>query len=211
MLFKDRGAAGKKLAQALLAYKQSSEVVILALPRGGVAVASEIARALTLPFDVFLVRKLGVPAQQELAFGAIASGGITYLNKSIIKSCALNEATQAQVIALEQKELKRRDRIYRQGRAFPELQDKTVILVDDGIATGATLLAAVLGLRQKYKPTRIVVAIPVSPLPAIEKLRLQVDEIICLSMPEFFSSIGQFYSNFEQIEDEIVLKLLGVK
>ncbi|MEE9451401.1 MAG: phosphoribosyltransferase [Gammaproteobacteria bacterium] len=208
MQFKDRHEAGKALAKALLAYKQLNDAIVLGLPRGGVVMAYEIAVALKLPLDVFLVRKLGVPGQEELAFGAIASGGITYLNEDIVRSCAMSESAKAHMIQQEQKELIRRDQVYRQGREFPDLQDKTVILVDDGIATGATLLAAVRGLRKTQQPDKIITAVPVAPSSAVKKLRSEVDKMICLLIPEFFSSIGQFYVNFEQVEDEEVLQLL---
>lgn len=209
MQFKDRHEAGGKLADALQEYKGAPDTLVLGLPRGGVVIADEVARALQLPLDVFLVRKLGVPDQEELAFGAIASGGITCFNQDIIALGHVSEAAQQQVIAREQQELERRDMVYRQGRAFPDLTDKTVILVDDGIATGATLTAAIRGLRAQYQPHQIIIAVPVAPAENIEKLRQEVDEVICLHAATFFASIGQFYFNFEQVEDEEVLQLLA--
>ncbi len=207
MLFKDRRAAGQVLAEELAAYANRPDALVLALPRGGVPVAFEVAKALNAPLDVFLVRKLGVPGQEELAMGAIASGGVRVLNEDVVRSLNLSEATIDQVAAKEQQELERRERLYRDDRPAPDVRDRTVILVDDGLATGATMRAAVTALRQQ-QPARIVVAVPISSPETCHDFENEVDEIICAQTPQPFYSVGLWYNNFSQTTDEEVRDLL---
>jgi putative phosphoribosyl transferase len=206
--FHDRTEAGKLLAAQLGEYADRSDVWVLGLPRGGVPVAYEIAQALNLPLDICLVRKLGVPGQPELAMGAIAPDDVMVLNHEILKSIGISRPALQQVIEDEKQELERRDRAYRENRPDPDLQGKTVILVDDGIATGSTLRAAIATLRQK-NPKEIVVAVPVAPVSTCESLRAIVDKIICLSMPEPLISIGMWYVDFSQTSDQEVRHLLA--
>ena len=206
--FLDRTEAGKLLAAQLGEYADRSDVWVLGLPRGGVPVAYEIAQALNLPLDICLVRKLGVPGQPELAMGAIAPGDITVLNHEILKALGISYPALQQVIEDEKQELERRDRAYRENRPEPDVQGKTVILVDDGIATGSTLRAAIATLRQKH-PKEIVVAVPVAPTSACEALRAIVDKIICLSTLEPINSIGMWYVDFSQTCDQEVRHLLA--
>lgn len=207
MLFKDRRSAGQRLTEKLSQYANRPDVLVLALPRGGVPVAFEVATALNVPLDVFLVRKLGVPSHEELAMGAIASGGVRVLNEDVVRSLNLSEATIDQVAAKEQQELERRERLYRDGRPAPNLREHTVILVDDGLATGATMRAAVMALRQQ-QPTRIVIAVPVSSPETCQEFEDEVDEIICAVTPRPFYSVGLWYDNFSQTTDEEVRDLL---
>ncbi|OUL17466.1 phosphoribosyltransferase [Nostoc sp. 106C] len=207
MLFQDRTSAGQLLAQDLATYANRPDVLVLALPRGGVPIAFEIAKALNVVLDVLLVRKLGVPSQQELAMGAIASGDVQIVNQDIVRDFNLSEQTIAKVATQEFQELKRREQLYRGNRPFPELQGKTVILVDDGLATGATMLAAIIAV-QKQQPARIVVAVPVAASPAYEQLADKVDEMVCLSTPTPFYSVGQWYERFGQTTDDEVRDLL---
>jgi len=205
--FHDRTEAGKLLAAQLGEYADRSDVWVLGLPRGGVPVAYEIAQALNLPLDICLVRKLGVPGQPELAMGAIASGDVMVLNHEVLKSLEISRLALQQVMDTEQQELERRDRAYRENRPEPDVQGKTVILVDDGIATSSTLRAAIATLRQKH-PKEIVVAVPVAPISACESLRAIVDKIICLNTPEPLNSIGIWYVDFSQTSDQEVRHLL---
>ena len=205
--FHDRTEAGKLLAAQLGEYADRSDVWVLGLPRGGVPVAYEIAQALNLPLDICLVRKLGVPEQPELAMGAIASGDVMVLNHEVLKSLEISRLALQQVMDTEQQELERRDRAYRENRPKPDVQGKTVILVDDGIATSSTLRAAIATLRQKH-PKEIVVAVPVAPISACESLRAIVDKIICLNTPEPLNSIGIWYVDFSQTSDQEVRHLL---
>lgn len=207
MLFSDRSSAGQLLAQDLTGYANRSDVVVLALPRGGVPVAFEIATILNVALDVLLVRKLGVPDQPELAMGAIASGNVQIVNEDIVRDLNLSESAIAKVGLQEQKELERRENLYRGNRPFPELQGKTVILVDDGLATGATIWAAILAV-QKQQPARIVVAVPVAPSTAYSQLADKVDEMVCLATPTPFYSVGQWYERFPQTTDDEVRDLL---
>lgn len=207
MKFKDRTEAGQVLARKLAAYANHADVVVLALPRGGVPVAFEVATALNVPLDVFLVRKLGVPGQSELAMGAIASGGVRVLNQDIVRSLRLSDAVIDKVAAQEQQELERRERLYRDDRPIPLLHERTVIVVDDGLATGATMRAAIEAIGQQ-QPARIVVAVPISSLETCRDLAAQVDEIICLETPQPFCSVGLWYENFPQTTDEEVRNLL---
>jgi putative phosphoribosyl transferase len=207
MLYKDRTAAGQRLAAELATYANRPDVLILALPRGGVPVAYEVASSLKAPLDVFLVRKLGVPGQEELAMGAIASGGMRVLNEQIVRSLNLSETAIDQVAEQEQQELERRERLYRDDRPAPDLHERTVILVDDGLATGATMRAAVRALRQQ-QPARLVVAVPVSSPETCHEFEAEVDDIVCAETPRPFYSVGLWYDNFSQTTDEEVRDLL---
>jgi putative phosphoribosyl transferase len=206
--FANRSEAGKCLARALNAYAGRKDILVLALPRGGVPVALEIAKALGAELDVIVVRKLGVPYQEELAMGAIASGGAKVLNEDVISSLGLSEETIEAVVRKEAQELSRRERLFRGERPFPEVKGRTVILVDDGLATGATMRAAVAALRQ-LQPAAIVVAVPVAPPDTVAKLRKEVDDLICLATPENFYAVGQWYVDFSQVSDEEVRQLLA--
>ena len=207
MLYKDRTAAGQKLAEQLSTYANRRDVLVLGLPRGGVPVAFEVAKALNAPLDVFIVRKLGVPGQEELAMGAIASGGVRVLNRDIVRTHHLFEAAIHQVTVREQRELERRERLYRDDRPTPDLTGRTVILVDDGLATGASMRAAIMALRQ-HQPGRIVVAVPVSSPETRQEFEGEVDEIICVVTPSPFYGVGLWYDNFPQTTDEEVRDLL---
>jgi putative phosphoribosyl transferase len=195
------------LAQKLSSFRNHPEVLVLALPRGGVPVAYEIAKDLNLLLDVFLVRKLGVPGNRELAMGAIASGGLRILNEDVVRTLRISEATIESVTLREQKELERRERLYRGDRSPLDLLYRTIILVDDGLATGATMLAAVLALRQQ-NPARIVVAVPVAAPEICDKFKSEVDEIVCEVTAESFYAVGLCYENFAQLNDEEVAELL---
>lgn len=205
--FMDRYEAGKLLAELLKHYEKNENAIVLALPRGGVPVAYEIAKKLSLPLDVFIVRKLGVPGHEELAMGAIATGGITVFNDEIIESLTIPKFEMDQVIQSEKQELQRRDTLYRDNRPFPVLDGKTIILVDDGIATGATIKAAIKALRQQ-KPANIVVAIPVAAFSTCEEIAKLVDKMICPLKPHEFYAVGVWYENFSQTSDEEVFELL---
>ncbi|MBW4517124.1 MAG: phosphoribosyltransferase [Timaviella obliquedivisa GSE-PSE-MK23-08B] len=206
--FHDRTEAGKLLAAQLSEYADRSDVWVLGLPRGGVPVAYEIAQALNLPLDICLVRKLGVPGQPELAMGAIAPGGVMVLNHEILESIRISRPAFQEVIESEQQELERRDRTYRENRPELDIQGKTVILVDDGIATGSTIRAAIATLRQKI-PQEIVVAVPVAPISTDESLRTIVDKVVCLNLPERLNAIGMWYVDFSQTSDQEVRYLLA--
>jgi putative phosphoribosyl transferase len=206
-LFKDRTAAGQRLAAELAAYADRSDVLVLGLPRGGVPVAFEVAKALKAPLDVFLVRKLGVPGQEELAMGAIASGGVRVLNDDIVRSLQLSPATIDRVAEKEQQELERRERLYRDDRPAPDLHGRTVILVDDGLATGATMRAAIKALRQQ-QPAKLVVGVPVSSSETCQEIGREVDVIVCAETPHPFYSVGLWYNSFPQTTDEEVRDLL---
>jgi putative phosphoribosyl transferase len=206
-LFKDRTEAGQRLAVKLAAYADRQNVLVLGLPRGGVPVAFEVANALKAPLDVFLVRKLGVPSQEELAMGAIASGGVRVLNEEIVKALRLTEATIDRVAQKEQQELERRERLYRDNRPVPDLQGRTVIVVDDGLATGATMRAAIEAVRQQ-QPARLVVGVPVSSFETCQEIGSEVDEIVCVETPRPFYSVGLWYKDFPQTTDEEVRDLL---
>jgi putative phosphoribosyl transferase len=204
--FKDRKEAGQILANKLSNYA-GQNVIVLGLPRGGVPVAFEVAKALKAPLDVYVVRKLGVPGHEELAMGAIASGNVRVLNKSVIDDLQISEEAIEAETRKEQEELKRRELLYRGDRPTLDVSNRTVLLVDDGIATGSTIKAAIEGLK-KQKAGRIVVAVPVAPGPTIEELKGEVDEVICVSMPEFFYAISPWYEDFPQTSDEQVRELL---
>ena len=208
MRFADRRDAGRALAKALAGRHADDDVVVLALPRGGVPVAVEIARALGAPLDVFLVRKLGVTGQEELAFGAIASGGVRVFNDDIVRLARLDESEIERVSRAERLELERRASLYRAGRGEPELRGRTALLVDDGLATGATMRAAVQALRA-LGPSRIVVAVPVGSREAVAALADQADEVVCLETPEPFHGVGAWYGDFSQTSDEEVRAALA--
>lgn len=205
--FYDRTEAGQVLAAALQHYSDWREVIILALPRGGVAVGLEVARELHAPLDVFVVRKLGVPGHEELAMGAIASGGVQVINDSVVHSLGINERTIDRVAAEETKELARRERFYRAGRPHLEVTGKIVILVDDGLATGATMKAGVEALR-KQGPARIVAAAPVAAPETCAEMDELVDEMVCARTPDPFMAVGIWYRHFPQLTDEEVRDLL---
>jgi len=207
MQFHDRSDAGRQLATLLTAYAHRGDVTVLALPRGGVPVAYEVASALHAPLDVFLVRKLGVPGHSELAMGAIASGGVRVLSDDIITQLGIPQAAVEEVTARERIELDRRDRMYRGGRQPADLEGRTVILVDDGLATGATMEAAILAARQA-KPARIVVAAPVGAPDTCQRLSAVADEVDCVAMPDPFQAVGLWYQRFDQTSDEEVIELL---
>jgi putative phosphoribosyl transferase len=204
--FADRTEAGKRLAKSLARYR-SEDVIVLALPRGGVPVAAEVARDLNAPLDVFLVRKLGLPGQEELAMGAIASGGVRVLNDEVVRVLGVTQNIIDQVARKEEQELFRREREYRGDRPPLEVAGKTVILVDDGLATGSTMRAAAAALRQQH-PARIVVAVPVAAAATCDDFRHEVDDVVCLLTPEPFRAVGLWYEDFEQTTDEEVHRLL---
>jgi putative phosphoribosyl transferase len=206
--FRDRKQAGQLLSDCLKGYARNRDTLVLALPRGGVPVAFEIARALNLPLDVCLVRKLGVPGRKELAMGAIGQGGIRVINESIVEDLHVSRAAIAKVAEEEEIELARRDHLYRGDRPLPDIAGKTVILVDDGIATGATLKAAILTLKARH-PRSIVLAVPVAPPEVCYQLEEWVDQVICLSQPETLQSISLWYDDFAQTRDEEVTELLA--
>jgi putative phosphoribosyl transferase len=205
--FVDRREAGRVLAERLEQYAGGNNVVVLALPRGGVPVAYEVASALGAPLDVFLVRKLGTPGHRELAMGAIASGGVRVLNDDVVRWYGIPEAAIAAITREEAQELQRRESAYREGRPAPDLANHVVILVDDGLATGSTMRAAVRAL-QKMKPRAIVVAVPVAAPSTCAELRADVDEMICLRTPEPFQAVGLWYEDFSQTTDAEVHELL---
>jgi predicted phosphoribosyltransferase len=205
--FHDRRDAGKKLAQKLKAYAGRSDVLILALPRGGVPVAYEVARALNAPFDIFIVLKLGLPGREELAIGAIASGGIRTLNQDIVRMLSIPDEVVNFVARREMQELQRRETIYRGSHPFPQVHNRTVILIDDGLATGASMRAAVAGLRARH-PASIIVAVPAAPFDVCEAFRSEVDEVVCAMTPHPFYRVGRWYEDFSQVSDEEVRVLL---
>ncbi|MFZ1545996.1 MAG: phosphoribosyltransferase [Candidatus Nitrotoga sp.] len=207
MLFQDRTEAGRVLANRLAPYANYPDAVVLALPRGGVPVAFEIAEALNLPLDILVVRKLGLPGHEEFAMGAIASGGARILNQDLIRQLSLSDEIIEHVIAREQRELERRERAYRGQRPELDVRDHTVIIVDDGLATGSSMRAAIAALRQK-RPTKLIVAVPVGAHTACSELKALADEVICLETPENFSAVGLWYRDFLQVTDEEVKNLL---
>ena len=206
--FRDRMEAGQLLAEQLHEYERRADAIVLALPRGGVPVGYEIATKLGLPLDVFVVRKLGVPGQPELAMGAIASGGVRVLNEDVLRAMPFAAATIAEITAEETREVERRERDYRDGRPAPEMEGRVVILVDDGLATGATMLAAIAALRQK-NPVKIVVAVPVCPPETLQEIERAADDTVILFAPDWFRGVGQFYEDFAQLDDETVRDLLA--
>ena len=210
MRFQNREEAGQLLAMELSHHANRKNLLILALPRGGVPVAHEVARVLHAPLDLLLVRKLGVPGHEETAMGAIATGRIRLLNKQMIATLGVTPESVAEVERLEGEELERRERLYRATRPPLDARGKTVILVDDGIATGSTMQAAITSLRQRHAG-RIVVASPVAPASVVTLLRQMADEVVCIQTPEDFGGVGQWYDDFSQTSDEEVRRLLNVQ
>jgi len=206
--FSNRTEAGQLLAEKLAKYAGRTDVIVLGLPRGGVPVAYEVAKRLGVPLDVFIVRKLGVPGFEELAAGAIASGGVRVFNEDVVRAIPHAEEAIEVVTIRETAELERREQSYRDGRPAPELRDRIVILVDDGLATGATMRAAVKALRHRGT-AKIVVAVPVGPPDTCREFEEEADETICASVPEFFQAVGQYYEDFSQTSDDEVRELLA--
>jgi predicted phosphoribosyltransferase len=206
--FRNRTDAGRQLAEKLAAYANRPGVLVLALPRGGVPVGFEVARALSAPLDVFLVRKLGVPGYEELAMGAVATGGVRVLNDEIVRGLGISEHEIDAAAARELQELARRQRLYRGDRPLPDIAGRTVILVDDGLATGATMRAAIQALRQQ-QPARIVVAVPTASPDTCEALKAEADDVVCAMTPEPFLAVGHWYEDFTQTTDDEVRELLG--
>ncbi|AWN75864.1 phosphoribosyltransferase [Legionella anisa] len=207
MNYDDRYQAGRVLVDSLKNYAKRTDVIVLALPRGGVPVGYEIAHKLSLPLDIFIVRKLGVPGHEELAMGAIASGGITVLNEEVVNLLHIPTEAIDKIQKSEQNELLRRERVYRGTKPAPELLGKTIILVDDGIATGYTMRAAIAALKQK-KPAKLIVAIPVAARSTCDEIAPLVDEIICPMRPVSFYAVGLWYNDFSQTTDDEVMQLL---
>ncbi|HET7873200.1 MAG TPA: phosphoribosyltransferase [Terriglobales bacterium] len=208
-MFRDRVDAGRQLAQGLAQYANRDDVLVLGIPRGGVTVAFEVAHALHAPLDILLVRKLGTPGQRELAMGAIASGGVRILNHRLISSLDISQEQLAETIHEQEAELRRREQLYRGVRAGLPVKGKIVVVVDDGIATGSSMLAAIDALRT-LGPQKIVVAVPVAPAQARSQIMAVADELVCASMPEGFFAIGQFYQEFPQTEDAEIRELLSL-
>ena len=206
--FTDRIEAGQLLAGKLNVYRDRADVLVLALPRGGVPVASEVARALGVPFDVFVVRKLGVPGHEELAMGAIASGGVRQINRDVVDALGIPDNVIDAVAAHEQLELERREQVYRGDRPPLVLTNRTVILVDDGLATGSTMRAAVVSARQQ-QPARVIVAVPVGAGSSCADLATEADDVVCLRTPEPFVAVGLWYRDFTPTTDHEVRSLLG--
>jgi putative phosphoribosyl transferase len=205
--FRDRHHAGRRLAEALRPYAGRPNLLVLALPRGGVPVAYEVARALNAPLDLMLVRKLGVPGHEELAMGAIASGGVRILSEDVIRALGVPDRVIAAVASNEESELARRERAYRDDRPLPQVRGKTVILVDDGLATGSTMRAAAAAI-QSQRPEWLVIAVPVAPLETCDSLRPVADDVVCATMPEPFFAVGNWYEDFTQTTDAEVRELL---
>lgn len=209
-LFRDRYEAGRQLAGALTEYAAHPNLLVLALPRGGVPVGFEIARSLNAPLDLMLVRKLGVPGHEELAMGAIASGGIRIVSEDVVATFGISDRVIATVAANEEQELNRRERIYRDQQPPPVMRGRIIVLVDDGLATGSTMRAAAVALRSQ-DPARLIAAVPVAPIESCTELRREVDEVCCLSTPSPFLSVGTWYQDFSQITDEEVRSLLEAR
>jgi putative phosphoribosyl transferase len=207
MIYSNRSEAGKFLAALLTSYADRDDVLVLALPRGGVPVAFEVAKELRAPLDIFLVRKLGLPGHEEFAIGAIATGGVRVLNDDVVDYLGISDDVIDSIAAKELRELERRERAYRGDRREPNVRGKTVVLVDDGLATGSTMRAAASALRQQA-PARIVVAVPVSAPQTCDEYRMGVDEIICAATPERFYGVGRWYRDFSQTSDDEVRELL---
>jgi putative phosphoribosyl transferase len=206
--FRDRTEAGQLLAERLRHYAGRDDVVVLALPRGGVPVAYEVAKVLDAPLDVFVVRKLGVPGHEELAMGAIASGGVLVLDEGIVERLGISESEIQRAVEAELRELSRREEAYRRGREPPDVAGKTVILVDDGLATGSTMRAAALAVR-RLAPARVVVAVPVASAETCSEFRDVVDEVVCGVTPRPFHAVGLWYQDFSQTTDDEVRSLLA--
>lgn len=209
-IFSDRSAAGKLLSEKLREFANRPDVIVLALPRGGVPVAYEIAKALNAPLDVITVRKLGVPGQEELAMGAIASGGVIVMNNDMLPYLSISDKEIGEIIERERAELKRREMLYRGKRPAPSIQGKTVILVDDGIATGMTLQATIEVIKQQH-PASLIIAVPVAAGTSCAEFNEPANQqiCICLETPEPFLAVGQWYQNFDQTTDDVVIRLLS--
>ena len=205
--YQDRADAGQRLASLLSVYAHRQDVVVLALPRGGVPVGFEVASALGAPFDVFVVRKLGVPGHEELAMGAIASGGVRVLDRNVMRLADVDDVAVERITAVEQRELERREQQFRGDRPFPDLRGKVVILVDDGLATGSTMRAAVAALRLEG-PSRVIVAVPVAAPDVCDAFRSVADDIVCAATPVPFHAVGLWYDDFTQTTDDEVRELL---
>jgi len=206
--FRDRVEAGELLAERLTEYRDRDDVVVLALPRGGVPVAREVSRALGVPFDVYVVRKLGVPGHEELAMGAIATGGVRQVNRDVVDALGIPGNVIEAVAAREQRELERREQDYRGNRGPLSLTNRTVILVDDGLATGSTMRAAVIAARQQ-QPARVIVAVPVGAASTCADLATEADDVVCVRMPDPFVAVGLWYRDFTPTTDAEVRTLLG--
>jgi putative phosphoribosyl transferase len=208
MRFRDRTDAGRQLAARLAAFANRRDVVVLALPRGGLPVAAEVSRELNVPLDIFLVRKLGVPGHVELAMGAIASGGVRVLSQDLIEELGIPYSLVEQVAERERLELERRDRLYRGNRQMRALAGHTVIVIDDGLATGSTMEAAVSALRA-HRPARIVVAVPVGAPETCQRLAQVADEVVCVLTPVPFNAVGLWYERFDQVTDDEVIAVVS--
>ena len=206
--FENRAAAGRQLAKALRHYRGKANAVVIGLPRGGVVTAAMVAEDLDLPLDVLVVRKLGAPGNEELALGAIAPGGVRVLNEDVISMCGVDPLEIDLIEQREREELERRDRLYRGDQRPLDCLRKTVILVDDGLATGSTMSAAIAVVRSE-SPARIVLAVPVAPVETRDRFCLYADELVCLATPEPFRAIGYWYSDFAQVDDEEVMQTLA--
>jgi putative phosphoribosyl transferase len=206
--FRDRGEAGRLLAGLLRSYAGREDVIVLALPRGGVPIGHEVAKFLGVPLDVFVVRKLGVPGHEELAMGAIASGGLVVLDSGVITALGVDDSAVRRTIEAELRELRRREELYRGSHVPPALEGKTIILVDDGLATGSTMRAAALAVRQ-LNPKRLVVAVPVAAEETCNDFRADVDDVVCALTPRPFHAVGLWYENFTQTTDDEVRELLA--
>ena len=207
MMFQDRRDAGKKLAWAIEALRDWTDTIVLGLPRGGVPIAYEVSTRLNLPLDIFIVRKLGMPGREELAIGAIASDGPVVINQSVVDTLGVSPEAVEAAVEREKLEIKRRERAYREGRPPEPIEGRTALLIDDGLATGASMLAAVRALRPRAR--EIVVAVPVAAEETCDEIRREVNQIICCATPRPFIAVGMFYSNFEQTTDEEVRTLLA--
>lgn len=205
--FTNRYEAGRRLAASLAHYSNRNDVLVLGLPRGGVPVAYEVARSIDAPLDVIVVRKLGVPGQEELALGAVASGGLCILNHDIVNMVGITETKIEQIVEEQLREIRRRQDLFRGKRAMPKLGGLCVILVDDGVATGATMRAAVALVREEG-PSQLVVAVPVGAMETMQTIRAEADEVVCLAEPPLFRSVGQWYVDFAQTSDDEVRELL---
>ncbi|MHB1862797.1 MAG: phosphoribosyltransferase [Gemmatimonadaceae bacterium] len=206
--FRDRREAGRELAQHLARYAHEPDVIVLGLPRGGVPVAFEVATALNVPLDVFVVRKLGVPGHEEYAMGAVAGGGIRVINEDVIRDLRISPDAVERVERAERSEIERREVAYRGGAPAPSLAGRVVILVDDGLATGSTMLAAVAAVRTRH-PSRVIVATPVASMEACDAVRREADDCVCVSVPDPFYGVGLWYLDFTQTTDEEVQRVLA--